>query len=716
MLKLRKILFLLFSVLYFFVSGQIDTFPVYTYTDNSKAVSVQSFLYQLKHTSEYITIDSVSKLPFTSFATASSSASAYERNKSYWFVLRLKNESINEKTLYLTLGLTQSVEFYQYNPEIGYVKQDYGYDVPDAEKAYAEPIDQLVGVVLKSKEETLLFFRIKSELSLKMNPLFKIQEQEVFLKKNGMMNLMQGLFHGLIWMLIAYIFFVYLNLKDRVYLYYIFYCSSFSIAIFVLLGYPRLYLFPHITFNVLYSELIILIGSTFYMLLFRRALNLKELNIRLYNFTNMIIYFSLFGVVVCTFFLFYDFYIYNLLCQIFSLFELLVFCFLLMTLFRIKNAIARYLLIGNLSMTFGAVIIIVSLLFFKDPFLKYFPVFQAGVTLEVLFFAIGLSKRFQFAEQEKRLAQDKLIEELTFREKYQQQLNDKLEQKVRERTQIINQSKEEILQQQEYIEQKNVLLEASNKSLTDNLEYAGFIQNALLTDFEKIKWFFKDAFLIYKPQSYVSGDFYMFFSISEYEGILLTADCTGHGVPGAMLTLIAQDFLSEIIYEKKETSPANILLELEKRIVSRLLNVSINSSLNEGLDIAVVYINKSTKTLSYAGAKMPLLVVNNTGVNKVRGTLYGIGGAKVNLKEKFFTDTLITFNEGDRYYIYSDGFHDQLQAYTNKKYLSKRFYEKLQETYHHTFEVQKKILADDLDEWKGGGVQTDDIIVIGFTL
>lgn len=700
----------------FLLFSNENNFPLLEYSDGINPESPQTHLYLFEDSDDTETIEKVIKYDVSQFKRINDVIKQLKRNTSYWVVLRIKNITSEKKELLLISGLTQYIDFYVTNSKNQYELKKYGYDIPDAKQEYSSPISQIIGFEMFPGEEKLLYFRIKSNLNLKPSPLFKIEEREKYKLEIEEINLVQGFFHGLIWMLVLYVLFLYFNFRERVYLYYIVYSACFSIAIYILMGYPRNYLFPDITFNVLISEIIIQFGSVFYFKLFIEALDIKSQKPRLLKPLRLLMNFFFVGVLFTAIMFFIDFYIYNLLTQIFVFIELMLFALCLIILFTFKHPIIKYILIANLCLLVGATIIVVALLFFGEPFLKFFPVFQAGVAFEVLFYAIALSKKYQYVEEQKRLAQDYLIQELRDREEYQKRINDELEEKVQERTQEINQSKEEIEQQREYIEQRNILLEKSNSKLIQNLEYAGFVQNALMPDFEKIRTKFKDSFLFNLPQSYVSGDFYMFFELKNKKNLVVVADCTGHGVPAAMLTLIAQEFISEIVNEKKITEPSKILEELEKRISSRLLDVTSNRNLNEGLDISIILIDKAEMKIEFSGAKLPLIIIRNGILTKIRGDLFGIGGFCFKQDIKYFKKHELSFEEGDTIYMFTDGYHDQLNGKTNKKFMSKNFWKLLVEISDKSMEEQCKIITSSHQSWKGNVEQTDDILVLGLKL
>lgn len=678
--------------------------------------SVQPCLLVLADVPENADFDSVKGIPIDHYSQFQDIIPQLKRNKSYWLQLRVKNTENDTRIYYLESGITQEIDFYDPDPSGRYTKKRYGYIIPDNNKEYSELVSEVIGVKLRPFEEKTLYFRVKSELNLKPSPLFKLKEQNEYRQFLHKFNFIQGLFHGLIWMMVIYIFFMYLNIRDRAYLYYMLYAASFSVSIFMLIGYPRHYLFNDRIFHVLNSELSLQFSALFVFLLFRKVLNVKDMSNRWSLFYSVTLLVSGFGILVTGILLYFDFYLYNLSSQISTFCSLIFYLTILIGLFRFQTSVTIYYFIGNLSLTIGSFIITIALLFFHKPFFDYFPVFQFTAAVEAVFFAMGLSKRFQEIERQKREAQSEYIHELKEKEALQLQINEDLEELVGERTMEILRSKQEIEAQRSALAMKHILLEESTRTVTENLECASFMQQTLLGDFVNLKNFFTDAFLIYKPFSFVSGDFYMYFELQDGKYIVIAADCTGHGVPGAMLTFIAQGFLQDLVQRKKIYCPSELLHQLENRICNRLLNVSSGKSLNEGLDASVVYVDTFLRQMEYAGARMPLFIVQDGDVRRIKGNPHGIGGgASAQMRAKQFAKHCISYRSGDCIYLTTDGFSDQLNC-ARQKFLVSRFMGMLDLCKDMPFAEQKAALESHHQTWKGVHAQTDDILVLGIKL
>ncbi len=259
------------------------------------------------------------------------------------------------------------------------------------------------------------------------------------------------------------------------------------------------------------------------------------------------------------------------------------------------------------------------------------------------------------------------------------------------------------------IRERNQLIVDKNKNITDSINYASRIQKAILGRPDKISTLFKDSFALLKPHSIVSGDFYWFFQSGNYK-IIAAADCTGHGVPGAFMTVLGHDFLEEIIGELKIIMPDEILYELNKKVAARLSVEDSKDQVTDGMDIAVLTFDEQNNKLFYSGAKNPLCIVHKGNMEVIKASKDTIGGR---LTEKKFDLHEIKIKPETIFYIYSDGFQDQFGGDHDRKFLSKNFRTLLLKMSVYEMSEQKEILSDLLESWKGKNHQTDDVLVIG---
>jgi len=341
------------------------------------------------------------------------------------------------------------------------------------------------------------------------------------------------------------------------------------------------------------------------------------------------------------------------------------------------------------------------------PWLHRFLVMLSG--MGIYLYPIGAAivlSRTNGLNQKKLLDQlvsiKNLSEENLAREKEKKQLlenqNTELERKVDERTQ-------EVLRQKEIIEIKN-------KSITDNLIYAQRIQSAILPDIRLIYKALEQSFILYLPKDIVSGDFYAF---AERNGrvLIIAADCTGHGVSGAFMSMIGSSLLNQIINERGIDRPDLILNVLNTLIIDTFRQTENESSAAaDGMDISICSFDLRTLELQYAGANRPLWLIRNNDFILIKPDKFPIGGMQA-AKDRQFTNHTLQLQQNDTLYIFTDGYADQFGGEKGKKLMSAKFREMLQSIQSMPMPEQESYLRHHFEKWKGAHEQVDDVLVIG---
>lgn len=279
----------------------------------------------------------------------------------------------------------------------------------------------------------------------------------------------------------------------------------------------------------------------------------------------------------------------------------------------------------------------------------------------------------------------------------------------------LKESNQMLAVQKEIIEQKN-------KDITDSINYAKRIQHAILPENNKIAQALPGSFILFIPKDIVSGDFYWFSELQDQDSsykIIAAIDCTGHGVPGAFMSMIGNDLLNQIVKEKRITAPSEILNNLHNGIRESLKQYNDKAGVKDGMDISLCSINIEKKELQYAGAHNSLYFFKKENeqfnFKELKADRYGIGG-EVRGAKRTFTNHCIKLETGDTVYLFTDGFHDQFGGSNNKKYTSRRFRELLHTIQNMKMNEQQHALKKSIDEWKGNEVQTDDILVLGIKI
>ena len=264
------------------------------------------------------------------------------------------------------------------------------------------------------------------------------------------------------------------------------------------------------------------------------------------------------------------------------------------------------------------------------------------------------------------------------------------------------------------LEVQKELIEEKNNEITSSINYAQRIQSAILPSLEEVSAALPQSFVLYRPKDIVSGDFYFYTKKHNLE-FIAAVDCTGHGVPGAFMSMIGAEKLDEGVELSSNTS--EILRILNTGIKTSLKQSDANDdSTRDGMDLALCSIDTESRIVNYAGANRPLWIVRKgaTEVEEIKATKKAIGGFTA-FSQTFESHT-IQLNEGDAFYLCSDGYADTFNGVTGKKMNTKRFKEMLIEIPLMSMENQQRHLSEFLDKWKGEEEQVDDILVIGVRL
>ncbi len=253
------------------------------------------------------------------------------------------------------------------------------------------------------------------------------------------------------------------------------------------------------------------------------------------------------------------------------------------------------------------------------------------------------------------------------------------------------------------------LLDKKNKQITDSINYAKRIQLAILPPKNVLDEYLNDSFILFKPKDIVSGDFYW---VGRNNGSTLfaTVDCTGHGVPGAFMSMIGNTLLNQIVHENNITKPSEILKNLHEGVMTALNQGSKEGYSGDGMDIAICNWNIEANTLEYAGAHNPLYHVRNGKITEIKGDRLFIGGP---LSKSIFKNHSVDLEKGDVIYLFSDGYADQRGGPEGKKFYYEPFKQVLLDIQGKSMEEQKTHLDQTISRWMGNYDQIDDILIMG---
>ncbi len=276
---------------------------------------------------------------------------------------------------------------------------------------------------------------------------------------------------------------------------------------------------------------------------------------------------------------------------------------------------------------------------------------------------------------------------------------------------LTKKASKKIRAQKEQIEIQHDEISLKNREITSSIEYAKSLQDAILPDLSYIDKFLPHNFILWLPRDIVSGDFYWFFE-HDNKFFFAAADCTGHGVPGAFVSMTCHNILNQIVIDQHEDDPGNILHKVHLAISNVFRKEGTLTKANDGMDVALLCIEPSKKLISYSGAMNDLVQISGSELITHKADRYAIGG-RTPIDFQFQTKK-INYTSGDWFYMFSDGFKDQFGGPHRKKYMNANFLKLLQTISVDEPKVQKEKLQQELIDWAAGFERIDDVLVVGF--
>lgn len=271
----------------------------------------------------------------------------------------------------------------------------------------------------------------------------------------------------------------------------------------------------------------------------------------------------------------------------------------------------------------------------------------------------------------------------------------------------------ELSEAYEEISRQRAELFAINKDIISSIRYSRRLQDALLPRLTQMHSSFKESYLFHVPRDIVSGDFFWCYETATHQYIAII-DCTGHGIPGAMLSVMGNELLHRIMDETSKRHTGEILTELNLRVQKALNYSTEEGDIRDGMDISIISIDTESNTLEFSGAYRPLLIFRNYDLQILKGDIYPIG--RYDAKPVDFSTEEVQLQKGDMLYMFSDGYHDQFGGLTGKKYKSSNFRNLLMSIANLPIDEQYSKLHKEFYSWKGDFDQVDDVTVFGLRI
>lgn len=503
-----------------------------------------------------------------------------------------------------------------------------------------------------------------------------------------------GLFYGIFLFVILIYLTFFLLIKDRLYLIYTLYVVFSGLLQFALDGYIHKYIFTSGGYLTQHSVLFVAGFTVILALTYAKRYLTLEGNLK--KTTNI---FSIL-VLISTFASLIPGAIYELCYPLINGFSLLSLVFLIYAGIKTRKEskkISRLFLIGIVSLFGGAVIFILgnfSIIDFPDLTQNSL---KAGSMIEIICLSILMASKYKSLQDEKEAAQKQLLIQL-------EQTNTRLEIEVAERT--------------KQIENQKIELKEKNEDFISSIRYAERIQQAILPHEQKMKKLLPDSFVLFKPKDIVSGDFYWAEEIPATNKrnnrlvVYATADCTGHGVPGAFVSILCSNLLRLGKTHPDVNTPGEALDFVNKEINEMLNSEYSEEEIRDGMDVALCAIDFDDQMLYFAGAKNGIYIIRNKEIIEFKGDRKAIGNT-ISKDHDLYQTHQIPIQNGDLIYSFTDGIVDQFGGEKAKKFMSSRLKELLLSVSDFTMEEQKSEIEDSFIRWKGGLEQIDDVLMIG---
>ncbi|NJO02267.1 MAG: SpoIIE family protein phosphatase [Bacteroidia bacterium] len=330
--------------------------------------------------------------------------------------------------------------------------------------------------------------------------------------------------------------------------------------------------------------------------------------------------------------------------------------------------------------------------------------FSVALAARISTLLVGIQKERLENETNKRLRLEE-IQRLIY------QKNRDLFHKVKKRTYELQQSNEELNATLQMIKEHKNEIEKQNRDIKASITYAQRIQTAVLPSQRQVQSFFPNSFVLFRPRDHVSGDFY-WIAAKGFKRLIIAADCTGHGIPGALMAMIGDTLLKQIINIHQVYSPECVLQELHRYLV-RSLNQT-ESNIRDGMELAVCLIDDQKRKLYFAGARRPLVYIQNQQMFIIRGDRREIGGINHG-DSRNYQRHVIDLSVPTSFYIFSDGYQDQMGGPRNKKFMSRQLHSVLMQIHNLPMPEQQRMLEDTLQNWMNDTQQPqiDDVLLIG---
>lgn len=719
-MKLKLTYFLLLSSFFATVFSHAHS-PIIIDTNSiNKSVANQLIIY--KDESNRTNVFDIKSLNDTVFKELKNEIETINfTNGLYWLKADLSNKTLKNTLFYIEVArpITNKVDLFIFREDTLSEQYYSGDDYPFDARVYPHR-KNIYPVEIKPNESVEFILRLKSDGEVITLP-FIIHTPNAFFKKEYFIHFTNGMFYGVIVIVTIIYFLFFFYLKEFTFLYYIVYVAFLGLMQFSLDGFSFEYFFPN---NLYWANHFVLVSAAltvFFLLQYTKSF------LKLSRYPQLFNLFNLFQLITLIFggFSLINGSIYEMTFPLINGSSLIAIIIILWTIFYLytkKENISLSFTSAQIVLLTGAIIFILgNFNLIGNPILSQ-NILKFTSAMEVVLLSISMSKRYRTLQQEKERIQDETLLVLRENNQLKDELNAKLEFEVQDRTQKLVKKNEELKQK--------------NDEILSSIRYAQRIQKATLPTHEQINKLLGDAIVYYKPKEVVSGDFYFVENTTTSDNstplvLFAVVDCTGHGVPGAFMSLVGNSLLNQSLSQEHVNTTGEAMMFLNQGVNKILNQNKQNSVVRDGMDMILGAIDYKRMKLYFSGAKNSIFIIRSSVVpeidentknpiynddrslyiNELKGDRHPIGAYLDGILLPFTTQT-IQLHEGDIIFAFSDGFVDQFGGSRGKKYTSKRLKNFLLSIAHHPLDKQRELIEMEFLSWKGGREQIDDVCLM----
>jgi len=596
-----------------------------------------------------------------------------------WVKIQIENKSNFSSDWLINYG-GEHFKLYEIAYKQTYRIHQSGWGLKSKDKEVIHGNVNFVKINLSANSSTTYYIQLKGFFGVNGKMIKAHPIEEKFRKSNYWM----GIFMGIMLIILITNFILYWSSKEKTYLIYSAYVFFFTLLCLSVKGTLFELFLPNTTW-VTSIEFITTLGSItliFYAVFANTYLQLKEKNILWYKIIRTSIYISIVLYLFMAILMYSGFFDKTKLIILFWTLALFILCNIPAIIqWRKKFQPASMFVLGNLILIGGQFLFLLAKTVdgTEDNTFSIYYYLEFSLICQVIIFSKGIGDRINIMRKENEQVQEKAMLQL--------------ETKVTERTHQLNEQK--------------ILVEEQNKEIKDSITYAKRIQEAILPPIESINEIFPDSFVLYQPKDIIAGDFYWMENSDELINFAI-ADCTGHGVPGAMVSIVCHNALNRAVREFKCTQPSSILDNTRELVIDSLSKNKMD--VKDGMDISLISYDPKKMNISFAGANNGLYLIRNNELTNYKSDRQPIG---IFEDQKPFNQQNIDLQKGDVIYLFTDGFADQFGGEKGKKLKTSNFKSLLLEIHQLSMEEQKEKLQESFENWRNDIEQIDDLCIAG---